>query len=421
MFSCCQFTDKNVRLARKKDLEWSKPVYKLTNTKRSIERSFHLFYEEICGKSFGDVRFLLQDLKATKKDGLFFTRTFLIFDTNQDDTEKHHLFTFPQFSINMWNFLSMDLYMLSEWLFRTNFGGHRCEMQGEASIDQVVSMINVMYGVSAANEEDGHHKKLVKNSTEFDIEHAQKLVKSYAGEFDQLNMEQFAKLVKQAPELLQGIFGIQTVQREHFGGTSYWNHRAVKRASLVASEQIKTSEYDDIVSTIRKSHPKCLCMPTPDIIKEREILLSTGRKGSGPGNKIRGIDMGPKGRIQPGQHNGSKYVHHQEGVGMQRHPSQSHHSQSHHSSGAQHHNVSQHRSQHHNDSQHHGHQQHHQQSHRGKTHDHSDWDIDKKHHHKKVNYGDWVKEQDPTTKMEFYKNTKTGQKQFKEPPIIKNE
>ena len=44
--------------------------------------------------------------------------------------------------------------------------------------------------------------------------------------------------------------------------------------------------------------------------------------------------------------------------------------------------------------------------------------IDKKHHHKKVNYGDWVKEQDPTTKMEFYKNTKTGQKQFKEPDKV---
>ena len=44
--------------------------------------------------------------------------------------------------------------------------------------------------------------------------------------------------------------------------------------------------------------------------------------------------------------------------------------------------------------------------------------MDVKHHHAKKNYGDWVKEQDAETKMEYYRNVTTGKKQYQEPEVV---
>jgi len=400
MFSCCQIVDKNLRLARRKDLAWSKPVYKLTHTKRSVEKRFHLFYEETCGKGFGDTRFVVQDLQVTPPDLLFFTRTFRIFDENENDEEDtHHFLTFPQFSMAMWNFLSLDLYMLSEWLFRTHFGGPACDKKSEATIAEVVHLISLIYG----EHEDDETKE---GDT---IE----LVQSHANDSGQMNTTGFAQLVKQAPELLQRVFGIQLVAREQLGGVSYWGTKAKNRnAAVVAGGgTLKTSGYDDIVETIQQKYPNCLCMPHPDVVEAREVLL-----GQVPGRAIRGLDTGMTGRVAPSHHTGSNYAV-QEGVprehlggrggkgkgGQGGHGGHGRggHGQGKGGRGKQHH-------------------QEHRHGHRPKPHqhDHANWDVDVKHHHAKKNYGDWVKEQDAETKMEYYRNVTTGKKQYQEPEVV---
>ena len=176
-------------------------------------------------------------------DEHFFVRTFGYFDHHEKATDargKHQFFTFPQFTICMWNFLSLDHVMLGEWMFRCYFGGTDCAHHRTATSSEVFDMIDVVYGLSKKYKSHHDSYQLEKllgtvNTHDNDVKKCKALVNKNStvtklpsgDKTSTVNIEQFRSLLTSSPKLINRIFSVQANLRRDLGGERLWkNHQA---------------------------------------------------------------------------------------------------------------------------------------------------------------------------------------------------
>ena len=186
----------------------------------------------------------LRYFRVDHKDYTYFNRTLLFFDANGSGE-----FTFSQFIVVMWNFLSLDAGALAEWSFRIFFGGEKYEDGASASQDQVFHMLDVMYGIS--KEFDYHpNMNFNENSSDRDVQQMRMLVKKVAGRDGTVEKRDFVALVKKTPMLLMRIISAHTDMRKDCVGTAFWNAMAKQRKSGTTIEIL--------AKKIEQSAPKLL-------------------------------------------------------------------------------------------------------------------------------------------------------------------
>ncbi len=162
--------EKAIEATRRHDLSRAIPVFDNCDIKKvHIQNRMHEIYEQACGQGYGNLHYLMADMRINRNDEHFFLRTFAVFDVHRQDNEldhenghgKHQIFTFPQYCFCMWNFLTLDLHATTEWMFRAYFGGIECGSRGKATTSHVFHLIDVIYGLSK-NFNVGHDSDFVE-------------------------------------------------------------------------------------------------------------------------------------------------------------------------------------------------------------------------------------------------------------------
>ena len=174
----------------------------------------------------------LRYFRIDQKDYSYFNRTLLFFD--QDNKGG---FTFPQFIVLMWNFLSCNPGTLAGWSFRIYFGGNNYKEDSSVSQDQVFHMLDVIYGISA---EFDYHSNLnfQDNSTDRDVQQMRMLVKKIAGKDGTVEKNDFIKLVQKTPMLMMRIISAHTDMRKDCVGTGFWNQMEQQRKRNMSIESV---------------------------------------------------------------------------------------------------------------------------------------------------------------------------------------
>jgi hypothetical protein len=168
----------------------------------------------------------------------------LFFDQNSTGE-----FSFPQFIVVMWNFLSRDAGSLAGWSFRIYFGGPQYKEDSSVSQDQVFHMLDVIYGISAEFDFQTN-LNFADNSTDRDVQQMQMLVKKIAGRDGTVEKKDFIKLVQKTPMLMMRIISAQTDMRKDCVGSGFWNQMSQQRKPSMTIE--------DVARMIEKSAPQIL-------------------------------------------------------------------------------------------------------------------------------------------------------------------
>jgi hypothetical protein len=200
----------------------------------------------VCEGGKGSLHFLHEELRINQCDRGFFSRTFQYFNP------QHKKFTFPQFVVCMWNFLSLHDRALAEWTFRAYFGGASCAPSAHATEEEVFDFMDIIYGISKEMDYNPHSEYREKqmhtgNTHDYDVKRAHNMVRSLTNNDNLLGVNEFISLTKKSPALLSRVFAVQVKMREEVCGIKYWEKHAHTRADV--------SAFDRSVADLKKTHP----------------------------------------------------------------------------------------------------------------------------------------------------------------------
>ena len=236
---------KDLKFFKLKDLERTQPLFELLSIKKTLQQKMYKMYESVCQGGKGSLHNLFDEFRINRCDWLYFERCFQYFNPG------HKSFTFPQFVLCTWNFLSLQGEALGEWTFRVYFGGVKCSPHSTATLNEVFHFMDITYGISREMDYNPHSEYREKmmhtgNSHEFDVKKARNLVRSIAQNKKEIGIDEFLRLIKKSPALLNRVFATQLNMRKQLKGTAHWEKCANARSGV--------SEFDSTIVRIEKTH-----------------------------------------------------------------------------------------------------------------------------------------------------------------------
>ena len=245
---------KDLKFFKKRDMALAKPMFQALGLEKKIQNKLYKVYESVCDGGKGSLHTLCDEMIINQCDRPFFGRTFQYFHPN------HKTFTFPQFVMCTWNFLSLQSRGLGEWTFRAYFGGAACNPHKHATEKEVFHMMDIIYGISKEMDYNPHSEYREQqmhtgNSHEYDVKRAHNMVKGLANQDGELGVTEFVELTKKSPALLSRAFAVQVKMRTDLCGIKYWEKKARARDEV--------ADFDRTILLLKKTTPTIFDMVQP--------------------------------------------------------------------------------------------------------------------------------------------------------------
>ena len=217
--------------------------------------------------------------------------------------------SFPQFCICAWNYCTYD----AEGLATFAFNLYDNEGMGIISNEDMYALVEDNYDIRNLTKQGDWGADLVKNSPEYNMKLAKLKIAKAAGIDEQMDLKEWLKYTRTAPNLLKKAFVMQHVLQSDICGEKFWEKmtRRRRRKTKYKDEVIDWASIDEILANMERDPKiaKVLKVKSKGRPKKAKSQTSSNeRSGSGRSLSSNRSQSQRKEKKRKSSASGSKYA-----------------------------------------------------------------------------------------------------------------